>query len=154
MRIDIASAEAMERFGADLAGLVQAGCLVLLSGELGSGKTTLARGFIRARGHDGAVKSPTFTLVEPYQLSSGDIYHVDLYRLNNPAEVDALAIREHFDGKAICLVEWPERGGDRLPVADLQIDFIIRGDVRQLALGAATAAGQDLIKRLPVTGDG
>ena len=138
----------MENFGARLAGFVPPGVVVLLNGELGSGKTTLVRGFVHARGHVGVVKSPTFTLVEPYQLPDGDIYHMDLYRLTNAAELEAIAIRDYLDGVAICLVEWPDRAGDRLAGADLRIDFAIRGQARRLTLRCATAAGRDVLAQI------
>ena len=146
--VDIVSPDAMENFGARLASLVQPGFMILLSGELGSGKTTLVRGFVRARGHTGIVKSPTFTLVEPYQLASGDIYHMDLYRLASAAELEAIAIRDYLDGQAICLVEWPERAGDRLAQSDLRIEFQLRGQARQLMLWPGTEMGMAAVTQL------
>lgn len=109
--------------GARLAQTLRPGCTVFLKGELGVGKTTLVRGLLRALGHAGAVKSPTFTLVEPYELNGWRIYHLDLYRLASPDELEYLGVRDYFDGQGVCLVEWPERGAGVLPEADLLIEL-------------------------------
>jgi tRNA threonylcarbamoyladenosine biosynthesis protein TsaE len=112
---------ATARLGAALAAVLEPGTVVHLHGELGAGKTTLVRGFLRARGHQGAVKSPTYTLVESYPLADGELHHFDLYRLGEPDELDYLGLDGYFHGAAICLVEWPEKGGAALPAPDLAL---------------------------------
>jgi len=89
--------------------------VVTLQGELGTGKTTFVRGLLRARGIRGAVKSPTYTLVEHYPISSLYFFHFDFYRFTNPNEWDSAGMSDYFRDDAVCLVEWPERVGDRLP---------------------------------------
>jgi tRNA threonylcarbamoyladenosine biosynthesis protein TsaE len=115
------SAEATERFGAVLWHLLPPKCLVFLHGDLGAGKTTLVRGFLQAAGHPGAVKSPTYTLVEEYQVNGRKIYHFDLYRLADPEELEWIGIRDYLDEESICIVEWPEMGKGILPAADVSI---------------------------------
>jgi tRNA threonylcarbamoyladenosine biosynthesis protein TsaE len=115
------STEATEQFGAALWRLLPPKCLVFLHGDLGAGKTTLVRGFLQEAGHLGAVKSPTYTLVEEYQISGRKIYHFDLYRLADPEELEWIGIRDYLDEESICIVEWPEMGKGMLPAADVSI---------------------------------
>lgn len=136
---------AMVACGAQLAAACEPGLIVFLRGELGMGKTTLSRGFIQSLGHTGAVKSPTYTLVEPYQLGEWQVYHFDLYRLGDPHELEFMGIRDYFDGESICLVEWSERGKGVLPPADLVITIEQQGLGRALALTAVTALGKVVI---------
>ena len=110
------------------------GLVVYLRGNLGAGKTTLVRGLLRELGHTGKVKSPTFTLVELYAISRLNLYHIDFYRFTDPAEWRNIGFREYFDGESICLVEWPERAGDLLPPADIEIVFEILQQGRQVAI--------------------
>lgn len=97
--------------------------VVVLEGELGAGKTTLVGGILRAYGITGPVRSPTYTLIEPYETARRRLYHLDLYRLNDPAEVEPLGIRELLSGSAVLLIEWPSRAAGALPAADLRIDI-------------------------------
>jgi tRNA threonylcarbamoyladenosine biosynthesis protein TsaE len=119
------SAEEMERFGAELGRTVPAlpnGPAVLyLEGELGAGKTTLARGLITSRGHGGPVRSPTFTLLERYALEGLTVIHVDLYRLSDPRELETLGLRDFALPGHLWLIEWPERGTPLLPAPDVRI---------------------------------
>lgn len=116
--------------------------LLTLQGDLGSGKTTLSRGLIQALGHSGAVKSPTFTLVEPYELGSGQVLHYDLYRLNDPEELHFLGVRDFLDGDTLTLVEWPERGKPWLPAPDLAIHLAVSGAGRTASWQGHTPRGE------------
>ena len=121
---------------------------IYLTGDLGAGKTTLARGVLRGYGHQGAVKSPTYTLVEPYEFSRYNIYHFDLYRLSDPEEVEFLGVSDYLDGSNLCLIEWPERGGSLLPAADLIIDLAIAGRGRRLTWRTGTRRGSEIAEKL------
>lgn len=126
-----------------------AGCILFLHGNLGMGKTTLSRGVLRALGHQGSVKSPTYTLVEPYELASGQrVYHFDLYRLGDAEELEFLGVRDYFDGEALCLVEWPERGEGFLPQADMDIFLTPQLPGRRIELQANTLRGEQVIQAI------
>jgi tRNA threonylcarbamoyladenosine biosynthesis protein TsaE len=127
--------------GAAVATLCRSGTTLFLEGELGAGKTTFARGFLTALGHPGSVKSPTYTLVESYQTRNGPVYHFDLYRLSDPEELEAMGIRDYFDGAAICLVEWPERAGALLGQPDLRVRLDLAENGRNVTLEALTDRG-------------
>jgi len=137
---------ATEAAGGDLARAVGATGVVSLDvylhGDLGAGKTTWARGFLRGLGHPGRVPSPTYTLVEPYTAGGYAVAHVDLYRLASPDEVDALALVELTGPGTILLIEWPENGGDRLPGADLRVELAITAPGRAVRLVPLSAAGE------------
>ena len=119
--------------GAELARRLPHGC-VFLRGTLGAGKTTLVRGWLQALGHTGAVKSPTYTLVEPYRLKGVDIYHFDLYRLADPEELEDIGGRDYFANNSLCLVEWPEKGAGMLPSPDLTVTLAVQGARRMAQL--------------------
>ena len=108
------------------------GLTVYLHGNLGAGKTTFVRGVLQGLGHTGKVKSPTYTLVEPYSVSGFDVYHFDLYRFNDADEWEAAGFREYFNEKSICLVEWPENAGNLLPLASFDIKISIIENGRKL----------------------
>ena len=147
----LADAQAMEALGAQLARSITPG-IITLSGALGTGKTTLARGFIHALGHTGKVRSPTYTLVEPYLFDDCSVYHLDLYRLADPEELEWLGLRDMLAERALLLVEWPERGSGFLPAADLAIDIDYSGNGREASLTPLTEVGQRLLAQIkPVT---
>jgi tRNA threonylcarbamoyladenosine biosynthesis protein TsaE len=147
--IETTSAAETEALGARLAAFVPNIRLVYIRGALGAGKTTLVRGLLRGLGHTDAVKSPTFTLVEPYTFSWGVLNHFDLYRMNDPEEIEFLAFRDYLGNNSLCVVEWPERAGHVLPVPDL--DVMMRADNnggRNVRLQAHSPAGEDALRAL------
>lgn len=148
MKLELRGEEAMESFGACLASVCAAGLQIHLRGDLGAGKTTLTRGFLRGLGHEGTVKSPTYTLVEPYELQGRSLFHLDLYRLGDPEELEWIGIRDLADSDATCLVEWPEQGRGFLPPADLVIRIEHRAGGRGLVLEAGSPAGEALLADL------
>ena len=135
-------------FGARLASVIEPRLKIYLVGELGSGKTTLVRGALRALGYRGHVKSPTYTLVEIYQVSSLYLYHFDFYRLKHQDEWDEAGFRELFDDHGVCLVEWPEQARDRLPEPDLVVTLELQEKGRRLEVAAKTDKGRQCLARL------
>ena len=138
----LADEEAMVALGQRISQVTQGAGLIFLEGDLGAGKTTLSRGIIRGLGHTGAVKSPTFTLVEPYEIGDVRAFHFDLYRLVDPEELEFMGIRDYFDDDALCLIEWPERGVGVLPKADLDITIAAQAGARSLLLQPQGARGE------------
>ncbi len=134
-------ASATAQLGATLAAGVKPGRVLHLSGDLGSGKTTLVRGLLRALGVTGPVKSPTYSWVEPYAASSLDLYHFDFYRLVDKTEWLSSGLREYFRPDAFCVVEWPEKAGPLLPAPDLKVELGYDGDARRARLESRSPAG-------------
>ncbi len=116
--------KAMLALATRLASLLPQKVVIYLLGDLGAGKTTFSRGLIQSWGHKGSVKSPTFTLVEPYELDERSVYHFDLYRLAEPDELEYMGAREYFSSSSTCLIEWPSQGGELIPEADLVIKVL------------------------------
>jgi tRNA threonylcarbamoyladenosine biosynthesis protein TsaE len=118
------------------------GLVLHLRGELGAGKTTLARGLLRALGYSGRVKSPSYTLVEPYSVLRLNLYHFDFYRFKDRSEWLNSGFREHFGPESLCIVEWPERAGDLIAPPDLEIHLHYEGEARTAAFGAHSPQGE------------
>ena len=146
--LTLADVTATERLGAVLAGVLPDGLVVFLLGELGAGKTSLVRGVLRELGYRGAVKSPTYTLLEEYTVAGKDIIHFDLYRLSDPEELDLIGIRDYFNGKASCFIEWPQRGQGFLPKEDLQIQISLDGNGRLARLSSSSDSGMKVLKSI------
>jgi tRNA threonylcarbamoyladenosine biosynthesis protein TsaE len=125
--------------------------VIFLQGDLGMGKTTLSRGVLAAFGHRGAVKSPTYTLVEPYEFEQATVYHFDLYRLGSPEELEYMGIRDYFEGRqTICLVEWAEKALMFLPTADIVVSISHIDEGRDISLMANTKVGETIVAKLQV----
>ena len=137
--IVICSEAEMLNLGNRLASSLTPPMVVYLDGPLGAGKTTFVRGLLQGLGYTGIVKSPTYTIVEPYELAAVTLYHFDLYRLSDPEELEALGIRDYLTSDTVCLIEWPERGGEYLPKADAEMSF-------------SYFPGENLSRRLSVQG--
>lgn len=124
--------------------------VIHLEGELGAGKTTFSRGFLRALGYQGKVKSPTYTLVERYDVADRRVFHFDLYRLADPEELDYLGLDDYFSDNTLCLLEWAKQGGHLLPQPDLVITFTYQQHARNADLVAFSSAAKNLCKKLKV----
>lgn len=144
----VPAAADMEALGARLAPGLKPGMVIFLHGELGAGKTTLIRGILHARGHRGAVKSPTYTLVEPYALPSMTVYHFDFYRLGHPEELEFLGIRDYLEGQGASLIEWAERGAELMPEPDIDVYIERVDDGRCVRLVSHTTSGAALLSGL------
>ena len=151
MHLFLPDTDATEALGQALARTRPAIAVVHLRGDLGAGKSTLARALLRALGVAGAIRSPTYTLVERYPVEGGEAWHLDLYRIGDAGELEFLGLDE---GAAVLwLVEWPERGGAALPRADLQVDLSVEGNGRAARLVAASPQGQQWLGRVATEGE-
>jgi tRNA threonylcarbamoyladenosine biosynthesis protein TsaE len=141
--------EALLQLAGHLAQVLTAGLVVYLVGDLGAGKTTFSRGMIQGLGHSGAVKSPTYTLVESYTDTAIPVFHFDLYRLRDPEELEFMGIRDYFTEESLCLVEWPDCGKGHLPVADIQITISREThDMRRITIQAYSQKAVSLVHAL------
>jgi tRNA threonylcarbamoyladenosine biosynthesis protein TsaE len=151
LSVDLEGERKMQDFGAQLAtaiGKIDAPLLMLLNGDLGAGKTTISRGLLQGLGHQGAVKSPTYTLVEPYELDIGVVYHFDLYRLIDSEELEHIGFSDYLSEAKLCIIEWPENGGSYIPQPDISIDIGVYQSGRRLTLNSATESGNRCINLL------
>ncbi len=151
MRQIARSEQDTEAWGARLARTRPPGgqpAVLFLTGELGAGKTTLVRGFLRAQGVSAAVRSPTYTLVELYRLPGLTVLHADLYRLQDPGELEALGLREWAQAGYLWLIEWPERGRGHLPLPDLTVSLGVLSDAHTIDLQAHSAFGEHWLREL------
>ncbi len=151
LKMHLPDEAATRAVGARLAHVIEPGLFVYLRGDLGSGKTTLARGLLRGLGYYGRVKSPTFALVELYTISRLNLYHFDFYRFRDPKEWRDAGFSEYFIDASVCLVEWPEKAAGLLPAADLDIALEFSGDGRDLEIRAGTKSGKACLSRLMQT---
>lgn len=153
----IKSARAMELLGKNWAQVLERGVVIYLIGELGAGKTTFFRGMLRGLGYQSKVKSPTFTLHEMYKIALPnsllvEIHHFDLYRLNDPEELEYIGIRDYFSGESIGLIEWPEKGAGFLPKADLIINFDFARQGRIVTILSNSEKGDRMIEKMSCLG--
>jgi len=140
--------QATVAMGGVLAQNITQGAVIYLHGDLGAGKTTFTRGVVQGFGHTGKVKSPTYTLVEPYELENQSIYHFDLYRLSDPEELEFMGIRDYFNDKSICMIEWPEKGAEFLATADLELTLEYVAQKRKVSIMGKTQKGEEIVDRL------
>jgi tRNA threonylcarbamoyladenosine biosynthesis protein TsaE len=145
--MELADEAATEKLGRDLTAVLPddaSGWMILLQGELGAGKSTLARSMIHSLGHEGKVPSPTYTLVEPYRLNDVTVYHVDLYRISEASELEFLGWSDLRDG--LLLIEWPERVEGLDSQADLLIDLSYQGDGRNAQISGISERGREMLE--------
>jgi tRNA threonylcarbamoyladenosine biosynthesis protein TsaE len=145
---DLPDLQATDAFASDLAKSLLPGLIIFLHGDLGAGKTTLVRSMLFALGHTGSAKSPTYTLVEPYQINALTINHFDLYRLADPSELEYIGIRDYVNAHSICIFEWADKGIGYVPPADIEITLQFTANGRKAVLVAKTAIGQAILKEL------
>lgn len=148
LAITLDGEQQMVDFGVNLASAIdkiKSPLLILLNGDLGAGKTTISRGILQGLGHHGPVKSPTYTLVEPYKLDLGKIFHFDLYRLIDPEELEHIGFSDYLSEANLCIIEWPENGGSYIPQPDITIDISLYQSGRKVTLDSQTDLGKKCI---------
>lgn len=148
--LDLADEAATLAFGSALAHAIEPNLTIFLHGDLGAGKTTLVRGLLRGLGYVGKVKSPTYTLVEPYEMLDShaaqlNLYHFDLYRFNDDEEWEAAGFRDFFNSSSVCMIEWPEKAAQVLPEPDIEISFKIKESGRTVHVAAYSGRGQQCV---------
>lgn len=148
IRFFLADEDATLALARRLAAQLKPGIVIHLRGELGAGKTTLVRGMLNALGYSGRVKSPTYTLVEPYHVAGLNLRHFDLYRLHDEAEWEAAGFRDEFDGHNIFFIEWPEKAQGLAPQADVEINLTILNEGRKAEVRANTETGRQCLEQL------
>lgn len=153
--LDLADEAATLGFGSTLAQVIQANLTIYLHGDLGTGKTTLVRGLLHGLGFVGKVKSPTYTLVEPYEVMLNqntllNVYHFDLYRFNDEEEWEAAGFRDYFNATSLCLIEWPENAAHLLPTPDIDIYFNMKTSGRNVRVIAYSPIGRQCVHQLNV----
>lgn len=146
--LNLANEAATVALGTQLAQYISQGCVIYLYGDLGAGKTTLSRGIVQGFGHSGNVKSPTYTLVEPYEMVGKSVYHFDLYRLADPEELEFMGIRDYFDAQAVCIIEWPSKGEGVIPPADLEITLAYNNQARTAEIVAKSTRANQVVEKL------
>jgi tRNA threonylcarbamoyladenosine biosynthesis protein TsaE len=147
-RCDVADEAAVQKLAGGFARVLQPPAVIYLRGDLGAGKTTFARAYVHALGFTGYVKSPSYGLLETYRAGGQVVLHLDLYRIEDPEELEYLAIRDLFDDQSVLLVEWPDRGGQHLPAPDLVLDFGESGTTRFIQCTACTDRGVALLDKV------
>lgn len=148
LELALASEADTAAFGAALAGALETGLMIHLEGDLGAGKTTLVRAALRALDFAGSVKSPTYTLIEPYAISRLNLYHFDFYRFTDPDEFLEAGLDEYFDGDGVCIVEWPDRAAPHLPPADVRILIRFEGTGRKVEARGLSPRGQECLRKI------
>ncbi|HQS58157.1 MAG: tRNA (adenosine(37)-N6)-threonylcarbamoyltransferase complex ATPase subunit type 1 TsaE [Gallionellales bacterium 35-53-114] len=148
LTINLPDEAATATFAARFATTIQPGMVIYLRGDLGAGKTTLVRALLNALGYQGRVKSPTYTLLEQYEVAGLQLRHFDLYRFRDASEWEAAGFGDEFDGSNICLMEWPDKAAGLIPPADIEIFFEILPEGRNISLHARTDTGRECLKSL------
>ncbi len=148
IELDLHDPEAQIAFGARLAACLPAPCVIYLEGDLGTGKTTLTRGILSGLGHPGAVRSPTYTLIEPYQIGDRAVYHLDLYRLTDREELEYLGLFDLLGEESRWIIEWPDRGAGLLPPPDLRVQIDHLSEGRRLRLRDCSMTGNAILDAL------
>lgn len=143
----VADEKAMTQLGIQLSQACQNHAIIYLYGSLGAGKTTFVRGFLRGLGFKGKVKSPTYSLVEPYEINHQWIYHFDLYRVKHFSELEFIGVSDYMHSKTICLIEWPENGGEALPASDISCYIKHLDQGREMRIVANSEWGNTILKR-------